>query len=258
MRYLYALSLSVFLAGCVTGGSTLDQSTAASLTHIQIVAIEGPPLSGAGVSRVRLSGSELVFGGTTLGSNSLLFVGSVMMLTDLPKANRQSAAASRSIESLLDQEEIWEPTLVVAEEARRQLTAKNKISVSVKPDMQRLPGVEERNATFLMENWMAPLRSWYNESPSTFDYTGQSKSGAVLEVGLLNYELTTGSLLVQVVTKLVDPSTGVVLANARNFSNTKVEDVDKLFENDAEGYKNTFQTIAAGLVEECIADLGLR
>ena len=181
-----------------------------------------------------------------------------MMLADLPKANQQSAAASRSIESLLDQKEVWEPTLVVAEETRRQLTAKNKIAVSVEPDLQRLPGVEERDATFFMENWMAPLRSWYNESPSTFDYTDHQKSGAVLEVGLLNYELTTGSLLVQVVTKLVDPSTGVVLANARNFSNTKVESVDKLFENDADGYKRFFQTTTAELVEDCIADLGLR
>jgi hypothetical protein len=258
MRYLYALSLSVLLTGCITGGSTLDQSAAAALTNIRIVAIEGPPLSGAGVSRVRLSGSELVVGGTTLGSNSLLFVGGVMMLADLPKANQQSAVASRSIESLLDQKEVWEPTLVVAEETRRQLTGKNKISVSVEPDLRRLPGVEERDATFFMENWMAPLRSWYNESPSTFDYTDQTKSGVVLEVGLLNYELTTGSLLVQVVTKLVDPSTGVVLANARNFSNTKVESVDELFENDADGYKRFFQTITAELVEDCIADLGLR
>jgi hypothetical protein len=222
------------------------------------VAIEGPPLSGAGVSRVRLSGSELVVGGTALGSNGLLVIGGVMMLADLPKANRQSAAASRSIESLLDRKEIWEPTLVVAEETGRQLTANNKISVSVEPKPQRLPGVQERNATFLMENWMAPLRSWYNESPSTYDYTGQLKYGAVLEVGLLNYELTTGYLLVQVVTKLVDPSTGVILANARNFSNTKVEDVERLFEDDADGYKRLFQTITAGLVEDCIADLGLQ
>lgn len=258
MRYLSVLSLSVLLYGCVTGGSTLDQSAAASLKNIRIVAIEGPPLSGSGVSRVRLSGSELVVGGTTLGSNSLLVVGGVMMLADLPKANQRSAAASRSIETLLDQKEIWEPTFVVAEETRRQLTAKNRISVSVEPDLQRLPGVEGRDATFFMENWMGPLRSWYNESPSTFDYTDQPKSGAVLEVGLLNYELTTGSLLVQVVTKLVDPSTGVVLANARNFSNTKVEGLDTLFENDADGYKRLFQSITAGLVEDCIADLGLR
>ena len=128
-----------------------------------------------------------------LGSNSLLFVGGVMMLTDLPKANQQSAVASKSIESLLDRQGIWEPTLIVAEEARRLLAADDKITVSVEQDVQRLPGVEERDATFFMENWMAPLRSWYNESASTFVYTDKSKSDAVLEVGLLNYELRTVS-----------------------------------------------------------------
>ncbi len=197
-------------------------------------------------------------GGTTLGSNSLLVVGGVMMLIDLPQANRQSAIASKSIESLLDQGGIWEPTLVVAEEAKRQLTAKNKTLVTVEPYLKRLPGVEERNATFFMENWMAPLRTWYNESPSTFDYTDQLNFDAVLEVGLLNYELTSGSFLLQIVTKLVDPSTGEVLANARSFSNTRVENVGKLFESDADGYKQVFRATAAELVGDCIAKLGLR
>jgi hypothetical protein len=257
MRYLCALFLSVLLAGCVAGGSTIDQSKAASLTHIQIVAVEGPPLSGTGISQVGLSGSELVVGGTTLGSNGLLIVGGVMMLADFPEANRQSAAASKSIESLLDEKEIWEPTLVIAEEAKRQLTAESNIPVSVDTALKQLPGVEKRDATFFMENWMAPLRSWYNESPSTFVYSDQSKSGAVLEVGLLNYELTSGSLLVQVVMKLIDPATGTVLANARNFSNTSVEDMDRLFQDDASGYKHLFQTVTAALVEDCIDDLGL-
>ena len=180
------------------------------------------------------------------------------MLANLPEANRKSAAASKSIESLLDEKEIWEPTLTIAEEATRQLTAETDKSVSVNAALRPLPGVVERDATFFMENWMAPLRSWYNESPSTFDYSDQSKSDAVLEVGLLNYELTSGYLLVQVVMKLIDPSTGMVLANARNFSNTRVEDVDLLFDDDAAGYKHFFKTITAALVEDCIEDLGLR
>ena len=257
MRNRCVLVLSAFLAGCIVGGSAVDQSKAASLTHIQIVAIEGPPLSGSGVSKIRLSGSELVVGGTSLGSGSLLIVGGVMMLADLPEANRQSAAASKNIESLLDDKGVWEPTLMIAEEAMRQLTVSSNIPVNVDAALKQLPGVEKRDATFFMENWMAPLRAWYNESPSAFVYSGQSRSGAVLEVGLLNYELTSGSLLVQVVMKLIDPSTGMVLANARNFSNTSVESVDQLFEDDAISYKQFFQTIAATLVEDCIDDLGL-
>lgn len=251
------LVITVLLVGCVTGGSTLDQSKAASLTHVHIVPIEGPPLSGMGLSRANLSGAGLVAGGTTVGSNALLVVGSVMMIAALPEANANSAAASQRIESLLDNDEIWDPTVELAQETTRLLENASSYSVSTDSKIKPLPGVEQREATFFMENWMAPIRAWYNADRSPFSYSDQLNSGVVLEVGLSNYEMTADYFLIQVMMKVVDPETGMVIANARKYSNTRFHDLDSLFEEDAAAYKQLFRDITAKLVQGCIDKLGL-
>lgn len=251
------LAITVLLAGCVTGGSTLDQSKAASITHVHVVPIEGPPLSGMGLSRANLSGAELMVGGTTVGSNVFLVVGSVLMMAALPEANAKSAAASQAIESLLDKDEIWEPTVELAREATRLLENASSYSVSTDSKIKPLPGVKRRDATFFMENWMAPLRTWYSADRSPFSYSDRINSGVVLEIGLLNYEMTADYFLIQVVMKVVDPETGMVIANARKFSNTRFHELDSLFEEDAVAYKQLFRDITAELVRGCIDKLGL-
>ena len=251
------LVITVLLASCVTGGSTLDQSKAESLTHVHVVPIEGPPLSGMGLSRANLSGAGLVAGGTTTGSSALLVVGSVMMIAAQPEANAKSAAASQSIESLLDKDEVWEPTVELAQEATRLLENASSYSVRTDSEIKPLPGVERREATFFMENWMAPIRAWYNADRSPFSYSDQVDSGVVLEVGLSNYEMTGDYFFIQVLMKVVDPKTGMVIANTRKYSNTKFDDIDSLFEDDAAAYKQLFREITAELVQECIDKLGL-
>lgn len=251
------LLFPALVAGCVTGSSTLDQSKAASLTQIHIVPVEGPPLSGTDLSSARLSGAGLVASSPAIGSSGLAIVGGVMMLLSVPEADARSAAASQSIESLLDKDEIWEPTVEIAKETMDQLGTASSYSVSVSSEIQPLPGVKRREATYFMENWMAPLRSWYNMSTSPFSYSEQPSSGAVLEVGLLNYELSFGYLLVQVVMKLVDPESGSVIANVRCYSYPEVGVVEKLFEGDAAGYKQVFRETTVALVTECTEELGL-
>ena len=62
---------------------------------------------------------------------------------------------------------------------------------------------------------------------------------------------------IQVVMKVVDPATGNVIANVRKFSNTRFDDPDNLFEDDAAAYKNLFRDITAELVQGCIDKLRL-
>jgi hypothetical protein len=210
-----------------------------------------------GLSRANLSGAEFVAGGTTVGSNALLVVGSVMMIAAQREANAKSAAASQTIESLLDKDEIWQPTVELAQEATRLLENASSYSVSTDSNIKPLPGVEQREATFFMENWMAPIRAWYNADRSPFSYSDQINSGVVLEVGLLNYEMTADYFSIQVMMKVVDPETGMAIANARKFSSSRFDDFDSLFEHDAAAYKQLFRDITAKLVQGCIDKLGL-
>jgi len=251
------LVVTVLLEGCVTGSSTLDQSKAASLTHVHVVPIEGPPLSGLDLSEAILSGAGLMASGATVGSNSLIVVGGIAMITVLPAANVSSAATSLKVESLLDSDEIWDPTVELALEAVRQLEIASDYSVSADTEIKPLPGVERREATFYMENWMKPIRAWYNADRSPFSYSDQPDSGVVLEIGLSNYEMSLGLFSIQVMVKVVDPATGMVIANARKFSNTRIEELDSLFEDGAAAFKQLFREITAELVQECIDKLRL-
>jgi len=210
-----------------------------------------------GLSRANLSGAEFVAGGTTLGSNTFLVVGSVLMMAAIPEADAKSAAASQTIESLLDKDGIWEPTVELAQEATRLLENASSYFVSTDSKIRPLPGVERREATFFMENWMAPIRAWYNADRSPFSYSDQLSSGVVLEVGLSNYEMTADYFFIQVMMKVVDPETGMVIANARKYSNTRFHDLDSLFEEDAAAYKQLFRDITVKLVQGCIDKLGL-
>jgi hypothetical protein len=196
-------------------------------------------------------------GGTTTGSNSLIVVGGLLMMTEQSEANTKSAAASQSIESLLDSDEIWEPTVELALEATRLLENARSFSVSTDSEIKPLPGVKRREATFYMENWMKPLRAWYNADRSPFSYPDQPDSGVVLEVGLSNYEMSLGLFTIQVMVKVVDPATGMVIANARKFSSTKIDELDSLFEDEAAAFKQLFREITAELVQESIDKLGL-
>ena len=247
--HCFLLFLTALVAGCVAGNSTLNQSKAASLTHIQIVPIEGPPLSGLDLSSVG--------GGQAIGSSGLAMLGGVLMLVDDPEADARSAAASQSIGSLLDKNEIWEPTVEIAKETLRQLETASSNSVSVNSEVQPLPGVKRKEATLLMENWLVPIKDWYNMDITPFSYSEQPSSAAVLEVGLSNYELSGGRFFIQIMMKLVNPASRLVVANARCYSYPEVGDVEKLFEGDAAGYKQVFRKTTAALVAECIEELGL-
>jgi hypothetical protein len=223
------------------------------------VPIEGPPLSGLDLSRIDIPSAELVSIDTATGEYDLLTIGGISILTvsESLEVTRKSATASQSVESLLDREEIWEPTIQVAAEAMRQLSTASKYPVSLNSDVKPLPNVNRREATRHMENWMAPIRAWYNADISPFNYSDQPNSGATLEVGISNYELSAGYFLVQVMMKLVDPASGSVIANARKASNRKVDDLDSLFEGDATGFKQLFHETTVPLVKECIDKLGL-
>ena len=65
-----------------------------------------------------------------------------MMMSALPEANAKSAAASQRIESLLDNDALWEPTVELAQEAIRYLEAASNYGVSVDSDISVTPVVD--------------------------------------------------------------------------------------------------------------------
>lgn len=243
--YCTLLIITSLLTGCVANTSNVDQNTVSSISHIHIAPMEVPPLSGTDLSGVSFPGAALPV------------IGGVLVIAQIPKADAKSTAASKAVESLLDSKENWEPSVEIANETMRQLRTAGNFSVDISSKIKPMPGVQRREATAFMENWMAPIRTWYNRDTSPFDYSNRLSSDAVLEVGLSNYELSIGRFIMQVHMKLVDPASGNVIANARSSSILRVRDLNGLFEHGGVGFKQLFRTTTRILVRDSIEKLGL-
>ena len=109
-----------------------------------------------------------------------------------------------------------------------------------------------------MENWLEPIRDWYNEETSKFDYKAlkYEQFDAVLEIGVGNYEVGTGMIALSVMLKLIDPLTGQVLGRARAWEWPRTG-TDGIFENDGQRFKDMISALGSKLITKCLADVGL-
>lgn len=151
------------------------------------------------------------------------------------------------------------PTVELARETAAQLRAGLGVNVDVIDGYLALPGIEDRSRTFFMENWMAPIRAWYNEDQSSFDYVQlpNKNTDAVVEVGISNYEMLRGGIVIQVMSKLVDPTNKRVLGRSRNHVIEKIPPIKVLFGNEGQNYKEFFAQVTRDLIAANLKELGL-
>ena len=133
--------------------------------------------------------------------------------------------------------EMWIPTVEFAREASRLVAAAGK-AATVSSEIQPIPGIQDRLRSLTMENWLGPIRDWYNDESSHAKYPGLAVKNIDLcsEVVTLNYEIGhSGYLILQVIVKLIDPRSGQLVGRARAFSSTDFKAMDKAFDNDTKG-----------------------
>lgn len=262
LRILHLLTaMSVLLGGCISPEITPSREEAVKIAAVHVIPMEAPPLTAFSLSEPPQSGVWIHGLETTPAGAGLVVVGSVMLLVQMARMSGHTEEASESLQSALDSGGIWMPTVALAGQARSRLASEGS-QVSVDPGVKRLSGVKDRRATLFMENWMAPIRAWYNyRDPSPDHLAPNSPEGAyLLEVALINYELISDRLMLQVAMKLIDPTDGRLVGRARaaNASSLAVlGPLDQAFANDAAHFKRVFSKAAGPLVEECLLSLGL-
>jgi hypothetical protein len=251
-RIFRVFAMVCLLGGCVASGLRVNDEALHPADRLAVVAIEAPPLT------VTPKLNTVVFPGMVRGSGGGALLFGILFATDAPRAIKEAEAASKSIEELLSKTEPWLPTSVLAEEVRVQLTEKQHRHVVVDPAVQFIPGVKKRTYTLFMENWMGPIRDWYNSSPSEVNYGGVPEDVvAVLEIGVLNYEVTGNTLLLQVLLRLVDPETKEVLGRARSWKQIKIGRPEEAFANEAEIFKERFAYWGSQLVANALIKMNL-
>ena len=263
MKRLYAIVLSfVFTYGCVGAKIVPSKELITSVKQVQVVAMEAPPLDlhqspPAGIGPLVPIQAA---GGSIPAVRGIGVFNTLLIFTQLTADSYRSNDASRSYQTVLDTKGVWTPTVALADEVSKQLTACG-IAAYVAPGVTPMPGVEFRGTTFLMENWLAPIRAHYNYTGPVQSYRSlaSDQSIFVLEVSISNYEVSFGKLLVQMHLKLIDPRAEQVVGRVRSgnaFNTPSVKPLDQVLANDAARFKEIFSETGCKLVRQSLADLG--
>ena len=262
------LLAAVILNGCVAASIEPSPGQIADIQKIAIVAIESPPLSApslptsAGQPVFPMNVAIMVSSPSKtlrVGGAAMIAVYGILMFVESGAFGGGSTQPAIPLEEVLNRSDAWMPTVGLAGETATQLRVGGGVDVEVVDGYLALLRIADRSRTYLMENWMAPIRAWYNEDESSFDpvHLSNKNTDAVVEVGISNYEMLRGGLLIQVMFKLVNPTNGRVLGRSRNHVLAKTPPNDILFGNEGRNYKEFFAKTTRDLIAANLGELGL-
>lgn len=252
-----SVCLALFiLAGCVSAPLKPEAGTVSKVNSIYIVPMEPLPLT-IGASYAATGPTSLVhfLPRYTIGmARAVGVLSGVAVLLELASGSYQQPVYPPVVEPV----ETWLPTVELAQYAAQRLSASGRRAM-VSSAIQPVPGVEYRGRTFLMENWMAPIRAWYNDETPSSRYAAFAVKGVdmIAEVGISNYEIYTGKLLLQVHIKLIDPASGRLLGRARASSFNALPSMDALFADEAKIFRASVSAQGTPLVATSLEELGL-
>jgi len=263
MRISLILAISACLlagAGCVSPQLRPDTKVLAGIKSVYIVPMETPPLT---IDAAYVASAPAVFAYSFPRyspdmARAAGILSGIAILFELPRMQRPLVYPGELEKQLAPTKE-WVVTVEFAHEAERLLAPAGR-STNISPGVRPIPGIEDRSRTALMENWMAPIRDWYNdESPST-GYAGLKSQGidAVLEIGISNYEIQNGVFAMQVHVRLIDAGSGRLLGRAREAHVAEgLPPMDELFADAAKPFKELVTREGNQFVAKCLQELGM-
>lgn len=246
------LPIALQAGGCVARTRELPSSERHLIRRIAVVPMEAPPLEfNPGISMLQGCGGGVVTG-PPLGAGVIAVVCGILMLADIPRATAEARTTAANLDSMLEIDVTWHPTVVLARHLAGRLREGGAGTVTAIEAPYHVPGIERRRRTFLMQNWQVPIRSWFNEDTSPIDYSDLATRGfdVVLETGLWGYVISKqGTVASDIMVKLTNVHTGAVVAKTRQYS----VDCGRVAYGSDEGGKVLRATITA-----CLEALGDR
>lgn len=260
IRLLTLWLAMTLLTGCVSPQVRPDATVLASRQDIQLVPMEMPPLM-VDASYATSGSASIVhyLPRYTIGmARTVGVLSGIALLIEWPEMSRRRIEVAPDVQARLQTADQWLLTVELAAQAGRWLAASGRTTRQA-ADIRAIPGIEVRERTVFMENWMAPIRAWYNNDAPTPGYAAliTPGNGLVVEIGISNYEVHAGKLLLQVHVRLIDPATGRLLGRARDSSFTELPPMDAMFADAAKGFKAASLTAGNRLLETCLQELGL-
>jgi len=271
MRAILLLALlAPLLSGCLTSQQAVPRILASTLRTLVVVPVESPPLLVHPESEADRAAMRAV--GLSAPAHGVAFV---PLRTPIPALNAVNAVVG-GVSQITSQTASlapggkgslilakapappWMMTEDLAATAARLLQSSANRSVSVIEGYAQLQ-ISDRSLNYIMENWYAPVRRWYNSDVSELDYSQPptTQADAVLEIGMLNYEYALNHLLVTVMVKVVDPKTGKIIARANKHSNRGGGSLAEMLQNQGQPLRDLVVSDTEALLGKCLQDVGL-
>ena len=241
------LAAAILITGCVAGDVSIEPVRKSAVRSIAVHPMEPPPLV---VPTGFTAAAELVRGYGAFGVLGLLVGG--VVIAERSESLSQDADLWEARARLLESNQIWQPTSVVARQVETSLKSRDLYEVQSPAPLTKL-FIGEKRGQF---DPYGPVRAWFNSNEAAAN-SRKSDADVVVELGVLNYELAQGLFLIAVVIRVVDPMTGEVLGRARKYATPRAPQMDTLFANEAHALKALFTSTTKQLTEQALLQLGL-
>ncbi len=266
LRFLAGISACSMLSACA--GTTFPHplDTVARSHRIVVIPLEPPPLYVVpGVSvpagTAMSTGASMTIipdAATQAAGAGIWALGGIMMLLSAPAMKRETIRVGAAADEILSSSEPWTPTIGLAAEASQTLVASGCRSISLSSVLP-LNGVKVRGRTLSMMNWYDPIDDWYTLEKSPYEYGpfGVAEDDYVLEVEMASSIPSPGLICVTSNAKLIDPSTGQVLARAAALAQTSCKELPALFSEGGKGLKAMLLQLGMEALAKDLAEMGL-
>lgn len=203
------------LLGCAAPGMAVHPERVAAIRRLRVVSLgpvplEVPPgMAGAWVAQMPKP--------TIAAARGVLALASILMLAELPEAQRRAAEGGKAVSEQVRAGGLWSPGMVLADEMVRQLRDTG-LQVAA-PAEKAVPGASIDVYANDPEAYMKGVREWWDASTSSVDHavTDLGDADAVLEVSLQYAAFFAGAMTLILRVKLIDPASRKVIGRARDY-----------------------------------------
>lgn len=254
------LAMLFGLAGCLPETVKLSPAAQSAISSIRVVALESPPLEVMPDLLTRrmpvyrhYHNMVLPFSpevGLYRNPGGILISGRIGHGDNVTKVNLSNLET--------DADDTWTPTRELSAEAVSLLNAAG-IDAVEDHRVRRLPWMTPEHRADLV-SWRNAVERWYVSDSAELAHrrlAGSERSDAVLEVGVGRYKIFDGQVSLEVLVKLIDSRTGVVIARSSATTRALEAPTQALLDHEGERFKTVIREIGTRLLSQGFHEIGL-
>jgi hypothetical protein len=243
----FSLLVLIMLAGCAGSQKKAPLELFSEMKKIIIVPVGVPSLT----MEPQASSEGWVFMGSAYppeGEADLALLSGALSIFKRELRNDEMPGD----QPLPAKQEPWNPSVTLAREAATLISSAvpYKVFVRARQHMLRIPP---------QKSLRSRLEKWYRQKFSALDLEELRQAGVngALEVGLSDYELLQDQLLLQILVKVIDASSGEVKARCETHALVRVGPPEELFIHGGEKLKTIFAVEGRRLLAKNLQDIGM-